>query len=74
MGCGGSIPQADKFLADDQPAPANGYMFDGLAAGGGSMGTPAVVMKAWSNFDPGNKYHVGGGIMGGGGGIMDAML
>ena len=49
------MPKAETYLADDQPAPANGYM--------GPLAAP-LTMQAWSNFDPGNKYHQGGGILG----------
>lgn len=56
MGCGPSLPKADKFLANEQPAPAS-CLHDG-------MPTEGVTMQAWSNFDPGNRYHSGGGALG----------
>ena len=56
MGCGASLPKADTFLANEQPAPAS-YLHDG-------MPTEGLTMQAWSNFDPGNRYHSGGGTLG----------
>ena len=57
MGCGASVPKAEVFLANDQPAPPNGYLLD-------TIPTEGVTMQAWSNFDPGNKYHQQSGAMG----------
>lgn len=58
MGCGGSVPKAEEFLANEQPQPPNGYLYDG-------MPTEGLTMQAWSNFDPGNKYHGHSGALGG---------
>ena len=56
MGCAGSVPKAEAFLANPQPAPPGGYLLDGVPA--------SVVMEAWSIFDHGNRYHVDGGVLG----------
>ena len=57
MGCSASMPDASKFLAGPQPAPPGGYLLDGVPE--------AVVMQAWSNFQPtGDVYHVDGGVLG----------
>ena len=58
MGCCGSKPpNPEVFLKDEQPAPANGYLHD-------SMPTEGLTMQAWSNFDPGNRYHSQSGALG----------
>ena len=57
MGCTGSIPKAETFLANEQPAPPNGCLHEG-------MPTEGLTMQAWSNFDPGNHYHQPGGVLG----------
>ena len=57
MGCGASAPAAATFLANEQPAPKNGYMVDGVP-------TEGVTMQAWSNFDAGNRYHAQSGLGG----------
>lgn len=56
MGCSASMPDASKFLAGPQPSPPGGYLLDGVPA--------SVIMQAWSNFDPGSRYHVDGGMLG----------
>ena len=57
MGCTGSIPKVDIFLANEQPAPPNGYLCVGMPSEG-------LTMQTWSNFDPGNRYHQPGGVIG----------
>ena len=57
MGCAASAPKAETFLANEQPAPKNGYMVDGVP-------TEGVTMQAWSNFDAGNRYHAQSGLGG----------
>ena len=57
--CGSRIPDAEEFLANEQPPPPNGYLHDG-------MRTEALTMQAWrSNFDAGNRYHGHSGVLGG---------
>lgn len=57
MGCTGSVPKAETFLANEQPAPPNGYLHEGMPSEG-------LTMQAWSNFDAGNRYHRPGGAIG----------
>lgn len=52
------MPAADTYLAMEQPVPPNGYLH-------AAMPTEGLTIQAWSNFDPGNKFHAGGGILGG---------
>jgi hypothetical protein len=57
MGCSGSVPKAEAFLTNEQPAPPNGYLHDGVP-------TEDLTIQAWSNFDPGNRYHAQSGALG----------
>ena len=56
MGCGASAPKAEVYLANEQPAPANGYLHE--------MPTDGLTMQAWSNFDPGPRWTAGSGALG----------
>ena len=56
MGCGASAPKAEVYLANKQPAPANGYLHE--------MPTDGLTMQAWSNFDPGPRWTAGSGALG----------
>ena len=62
MGCAASAPKAETFLANEQPAPKNGYMVDEVGVGVGP--TEFVTMQAWSNFNAGNRYHAQSGLGG----------
>jgi len=55
--CGGKPPDPAVFLANEQPVPPDGYLHD-------AMQTEGLAMGAWSNFDPGRKYHAHSGALG----------
>lgn len=57
MGCGGSVPKADVFLANEQPPPSQGYLHDAMPSEG-------LTIPTW-HFEPGKHYHSGGGVFGG---------
>ena len=51
MGCCASAPKAAEFLTDEQPAPPNGYLHDGMPAEG-------LTVPVWSNKHT-DMYHKG---------------
>ena len=51
MGCCASAPKAAEFLTDEQPAPPNGYLHDGMPAEG-------LTVPVWSNKHD-DMYHKG---------------
>ena len=50
MGCCASAPKAETFLATGQPAPAEGYVIDGMP--------DLVRMDRWSILHDSNRYHL----------------